>query len=402
MSSSLSLSVPATVPKAVAEGRLAPDYEGGSIVNLMASIMQAFGAENPTYPPLRGLPATALGRRNVVLLVIDGLGHDNLLAVYSDGVLARHLRERITSVFPATTATAVTTFLCGTAPQQHGITGWFTYFRELGSPLTVLPYRLRGGGGAPAVPARKLFDHVPIFDLLRARCHAILPDRIVHSDFNTAHQGAARPHSYASLGRMFDAIVQIVRTQGERNYVYAYWPELDRLAHERGIGSDEATAHVAQIDAAFAALLDRIAGTDTTIIVTADHGLIDSRPEQRIELDRHPELAGALRLPLCGESRAAYCYVHAERRTEFLDYVRSRLAEHADAIPSDYFVDVGYFGLGTPHPELRERVGDYVLLMKRNATIKDWLPGEERYAHIGAHGGLSAQELYVPLIVAQR
>ncbi len=39
--------------------------------------------------------------------------------------------------------------------------------------------------------------------------------------------------------------------------------------------------------------------------------------------------------------------------------------------------------------------------MKDRFLIKDWLPGEPRYVHIGVHGGMSAQEMYVPLIVAE-
>jgi hypothetical protein len=378
-----------------------PDYRGGSIVNLMASIVQALGAEEKQYPPLRALSPGCLTSRNIVLLVIDGLGHDNLIAHCPDGVLARNTKERITSVFPASTAAAITTFLTGTAPQQHGVTGWLTYFRELGAVLAVLPYRPRHGGSAPAFPARTLLDHVPVFDRLEARSHVVAPNRIVHSEFNTAHNGSARLHAFASLGEMFKTIAHIVHAQGERNYIYAYWPELDRLAHQHGIASHEAVAHLAEIDAAFGDFLARIGGTSTAVIVTADHGFIDARPDQAIELDAHPQFARTLLLPLCGESRAAYCYVHAKQRAQFVDYVGAHLEEYADLKDSEHLLEAGYFGLGPPHARLHERVGDYTLIMKDRAVIKDWLPGESRYVHIGVHGGMSAEEMYVPLIVVE-
>ncbi len=378
-----------------------PDYHGGSIVNLMASIAQALGAEDRLYPPLRALPPARLTSRNIVLLVIDGLGHDNLITHCRDGVLARHMKDRITSVFPTTTATAITTFLTGTAPQQHGVTGWFTYFRELESVLAVLPYQPRHGSPAPTVPARRLFDQVPVFDRLQARSHVVAPNRIVHSEFNTVHNGKARPHAFASLGQMFNTIAQIVRAPGERNYIYAYWPQLDRLAHEHGIASREAVAHLAEIDAAFGNFLAGTGGTSTTMIVTADHGFIDARPDQRIELDAHPQLARTLSLPLCGESRAAYCYVHASQRAQFVEYVATHLQEYADLKDSKDLIESGYFGLGPPHARLHERIGDYTLIMKDRSVIKDWLPGEPRYVHVGVHGGMSAQEMYVPLIVVE-
>ena len=39
--------------------------------------------------------------------------------------------------------------------------------------------------------------------------------------------------------------------------------------------------------------------------------------------------------------------------------------------------------------------------MRGRHTIKDWLPGEKRFLHIGNHGGTSAEEMYVPLILAE-
>ncbi len=378
-----------------------PDYHGGSIVNLMSSILQAFDAGEQPYPPLRTLPPESLTNRNIVLLVIDGLGHDNLIAHCRDGALVRCLQARITSVFPATTATAVTTFLTGTAPQQHGVTGWFTYFREVDAVLAVLPYQPRHGSPVPKVRARVLLDHVPVFDRLKAQSHVVAPNRILYSEFNAAHNGKAEPHGFASLAQMFETIAHIVRLQRERNYVYAYWPELDRLAHEHGIASREALAHLADLDRAFGKLLAQISGTSTTVIVTADHGFIDARTDQSIELATHPQLARTLSLPLCGERRAAYCYVHASERARFVDYVAAHLDEYAELKDSKYLIEAGYFGVGPPHPRLQERIGDYTLLMKDRAVIKDWLPGEPRYTQIGVHGGMCPQEMNVPLIVAE-
>jgi predicted AlkP superfamily pyrophosphatase or phosphodiesterase len=377
-----------------------PDYQGGSIVNLMGSIVCALDGEERLYPPLRTLPPGALTRRNIMLLVIDGLGHEWLLAHRPDGPLARHVRDRMTSVFPSTTATAVTTFLTGTAPQQHGITGWFMYFHELGTVLTVLPYQTRYGTPVPSVPAHELLEPLPVFDRVKARSHLIAPDRIVHSEFNIAYRGAARSHGFKSLGQLLETMTNLARAGGDRTYVYGYWPELDRLAHEHGIESREALAHLAELDTAFGAFLDSIVGTSTTVIVTGDHGFIDARADQMIEVGMHPELSRTLSLPLCGEGRAAYCYVHADRRQQFVAYVAAHFEEYVELKESSALIEARYFGLGPPHPRLHERIGDFTLILRERALIRQWLPGESRYVHIGVHGGMSAEEMYVPLIVA--
>ncbi len=381
-----------------------PDYKGGSIVNLMASLVPGLGGTPQVYGPLRALePGRLQGYRTIVLLVVDGLGHQFLARAGAGGLLRAHLRGRITSVFPATTATAITTFYTGLAPRQHGLTGWHTWFRELGCVLKVLQTRPRYGGvslGEADIDATRLFDHVPVFDRLGVRSHVIAPQYIAHSDFNLAHRGRAEVHDYHTLEQLFDRVTRLVRTARGRSYVYAYWPGLDRIAHEHGSASDAAQHHLAELDAGFGRLLGDIAGSDTLVIVTADHGIIDTARERVIDLEDHPQLAETLVLPLCGEPRVAYCYVRPDRRRDFEHYVRHELAPYATLWPSHELVARNYFGPGISHPRLHERVGDYTLIMKDNFVIKDWLFAEHRYSQVGVHGGLSGEELYVPLVVA--
>ena len=65
-----------------------PDYAGGSIVNLMASIAVALGAKHWPYAPLRLLDPAALRRRSsILLLVVDGLGYRYLRAAPPGGTL---------------------------------------------------------------------------------------------------------------------------------------------------------------------------------------------------------------------------------------------------------------------------------------------------------------------------
>lgn len=381
-----------------------PDYPGGSIVNLMSTVRAALGGCPSPYPPLRGLEPAALGPGSLVLLVVDGLGYRHLLKARAGEALRRHLQGSMTSVFPSTTASAVTAFLSGVAPQQHGLTGWHTYFRELGTIVTVLPFRPRYGGpsleSAGITPAALLAPS-PLFDALPLPCYAVSPARIVDSEFNSAYCGRARRVGYADLDGMFRAVADILKGDGERKYVYAYFPDIDGLAHDHGVASREVEARLAELDAAFARFLEAIRGSGSTVVVTADHGLIDTDPERLVDLGRHPRLARTLRLPLCGERRVAYCYLQPDKTRQFEDYVRTELAEFATLANSRELVERGWFGLGTPNPHLAERVGDYVLLMRGNHAVKDWVPGERHHLQVGMHGGTSEDEMFVPLIVAR-
>ena len=385
-----------------------PDYHGGSIVNLMRSIERALDARHcdaaAAYPEATALPAQALsGARNIVLLVIDGLGYDYLTRAGAGGALHRHLKARLTSVFPSTTATAVSTFLTGVGPQQHALTGWHAWLRELGCLAATLRFRPRHGGeplSKAGIAPRSVFTAEPMFDRLAARSYVVSPDKIIDSDYNVAHCGVAERRPYKELPELFLKLAEIVRSGSERKFIHAYTYDLDATAHTFGCASPELQQTFRRIDAAFARFMDEIAGTDTMVIAVADHGFIDSPKPACIELEDHPQLAQTLMLPLCGERRAAYCYVQPGQDAAFEHYVQTRLADCADLYRSSDLIAQGWFGLGPANPRLAERVGHYTLVMKDAYTIKDWILGEQRYLTVGVHGGVSAAEMHVPLILA--
>lgn len=385
-----------------------PDYAGGSIVNLMSAVVAACGGvPDPRYPPLTllgAVGATLPQCRTIVLMVIDGLGHDVLCAAAEGGALHRRLLGTMTSVFPSTTAAAITTFLTGTAPQQHGLTGWFTYLRELAGVYALLPGKPRCGGssfGRAGIDARLIFDTEPLFNGLSRRSIMVTPRHISDSDYNRAFTGRAEQRCYEGLDAFFLETARAVReSPADGQFIYAYWPELDTIGHEYGIGSIEARRHLAQIDERFDRLCQTLIGSDTFVIVTADHGMIDSDEAFVVDLAEHPALSDCLLLPLCGERRAAYCYLREGSAARFEAYVETELGHAARCVRSSQWLNEGAYGVGQPHPQLATRIGDYVLLMRDRYVMSDWLPGEARYTHIGFHGGLSSSEMLVPVVVA--
>lgn len=385
-----------------------PDYLGGSIVNLMSSIIQARGGRSET-PGLRELAPDELApATNLILLVIDGLGAEWLAARSPNGLLSRTRRTTLTSVFPSTTAAAIPTFLTGDAPLQHGLTGWHTYLGELGSVMTVLPGTPRFGGVSyrqAGIDPLKLFGAVPISERITTRSLLVSPATIARSDFNLAHRGRSELIPFKGLGDMLRQTARALRGWGRRarepKYLYLYWPKLDAIGHHKGMESAAAVTHLLEIEQALEGFLDEIAGTDTLMLVSADHGQLDTVPSDTIDLADHPQLEDCLLLPLCGEPRAAFCYLLADRHEAFVDYCRDVLAERVELIPSRHLVEEGFFGVGRPHPRFMERVGDYCLLPTGRGVVRQWLPFEQPYAQVGVHGGLSDAELYVPLCVSR-
>ncbi len=385
--------------------RVEPDYRGRGITNLMSSIARGLGGGDTGYPAL-GIPhmESLSAAKNILLLVIDGLGH-HYLQQHGQSALSGCCKTFLTSVFPSTTATAIPTFLTAVPPQQHGFTGWFTYFSELGSVLAVLPFSNRLGYAPvdPRVVSPMSLSGAPAFsDRVPTECVVVAPDWISDSPFNRAFRGNALSVPFSGLGGLRRRLRQSVSQKGiQRRYIYAYWGEFDALAHQFGVDSPQVQAHFLELDQLFTDLTTALAGTDTLVLVTADHGFIDCAPETTISLADHPALAETLMVPLCGEPRVAFCYVHPDRQAAFVDYVGSQFSREMELVPSIQLLDRGWFGSGIPHPRLKDRIGHYTLLMKENYVITGRLPGERPMSHIGVHGGVSRREMHVPLIVAE-
>lgn len=377
-----------------------PNYRNGSIVNLMSSIAGAFGTKLK-YKELELLPSKELkDSKNIVLMVFDGLGHEYLKSKHS--FLRNLSRGKITSVFPPTTASAITTFATGTAPQQHASTGWYMHLKEIGMVSVIMRFcpRIRGPSFTKYnIRVNQILPEKSFSEKIKASSYQILPQIIKDSDFNIAKSKRSKRLGYNTLNGFFSQTEKAIKLHHRRKYIYAYWPMFDTFSHHYGVGSRKVEKHFREIDYRLSQFIARIKDTNTTLIITADHGFIDTPKERVIHLEDHLKLKECLTLPLCGDARTAYCYVHPSKTKQFEAYVKRNLSKICEMHKSEELVKHNYFGLGKPNSKLMDRIGDYTLLMKENYVLLDNLLNKKRHRHIGNHGGLSKEELYVPLCV---
>lgn len=380
---------------------LKPNYKDGSIVNLMSSIMLATGGK-PLYEPLQLLdPEELAASKNIVLMVLDGLGYEQVIE-YGDSTFKKFLRGKMTAVFPPTTAASVTTFLTGVAPQQHAFTGWYIYFKELGIVTVPLMFVTKKGKvplWLTGLKMRDLFKQKTVFEKIKSESYVIMPAELANSEYTRATTIGAKVLPYAGINGLFRQTTKAVRSKGKK-LVYAYWPGFDASCHEFGCRSKKTTRHFKELNKRLKKFLTSLKGTNTTVIITADHGLIDTAKSRRVFLNKHPKLMETLVMPLSGDSRAAYCYVRPDKTKQFEKYVRTKLKKYFWLFKSKDLVKRGLFGTFGPNQRLFERIGDYTLIAKSNYTIKDSPPGEDHFL-IGTHSGLTERELFVPLIVVK-
>jgi len=365
----------------------------------MSSIKKSYGGKS-LYAPLKDFD-TSKFCKNIVLIIVDGLGYEFLTKHKKNSFLYQHCLRKITSVFPPTTASALTAFNTGVAPQQHTLTGWFVYLKEIGIVSAILPFVSRAGKfklDKGNITYNDIFDSKTFYEELGTPSYQLLSKQYYNSEHATSLGKGAEIIPFSDLDDFFRKIGKTAKARG-RKFISAYWDRLDALSHAEGTESERTIRHFRELDKKISELAKSLKDTNTTIIVTADHGLVNRSKDKIIDLKNHPKLQDMLVVPLTGDARTVYCYVRPDATKQFEKYVKTKLRKFCELYKSDDLIERGFFGLYKPHKKLKDRVGDYTIIMKENYIIQDHVPGAEKKNHIGRHGGISKEEMYVPLIV---
>lgn len=405
------------------QGWVPPSYDGNGLANVPGTVLATLGArEDRDIPPLRDLdPSLADGVRQVVVILVDGLGTWQLERLTSRGDLpylaslvarakARDGAQLIaaTSIFPSTTAAAITTVNTGHTPQEHGNLAYFCWLEEFGQVTQMLRWgpALRRRGSYfddPALdPVR--FRRVPsIHARLRqrgARSFVIEPEIFRNEAMTRMHAAEAEFIGYvlpSTLGVRLRQVLDQRPWGSALAYVYAYWAGVDTTGHLYGPRSAEHAMEAALVDRTLErALADRSSEGDTLVILTADHGHAEVDPAALIDLDGDAELRSLLRHPVAGEPRLAF--FHTDRAADVRAHVEARWPGAFTFFDRDEAIAAGLFGRGDA-TAARQRVGDLCGMLggPRAATIQR-VEGQAVH-HRGAHGGMSADEMRIPILI---
>ncbi len=372
-----------------------PDYRGGNIVNLMKDIAEASGTTTK-YPGLASTDLTDLSKsEKLVLLIIDGLGYNYLRKEGGNTLLYRSLKESMTSVFLPSTGSAITTFLTGTAPQQHAITGWYVHLPEYGLVSRYLPFTNMIDGNLVGTSISNTIDVEPLLPKMNRKVFSVMGERIINSVYTRFMTGKTERIGYSDIQEFFKGIERAITMTG-RTYTHAYWPELDSIGHLLGIESSEAVDHLHDFDRVLQSFVEE--HENVTFLITGDHGFNDAHEGGVIYMHNHTELRDMLILPLCGDTRTVFCYVRPAKVEEFQKYVEKHLSDFCNIHESQQLIDDGWYGLFEQSRRLSGRVGNFTLVCNEGYALMNSFPGIEPYRLKGHHGGMCEDEMVVPLI----
>ncbi|HUZ20824.1 MAG TPA: alkaline phosphatase family protein [Acidimicrobiales bacterium] len=362
-----------------------PDYGGACIASVVPALLRrdelAAAGTAPAW-----LPEVALGARQVVLLVLDGLGYEQLVANTSHAPTLRAMSGGpITSVAPTTTAAALTSISTGRAPAAHGVLGYRLCAR--GSVLNVLRWTVDGKDARASFPPASL---QPLEPFLGRRPPVVSKAEFAGTGFTDAHLPGARLIGWRMPSAICVEVAGLLRA-GEP-FVYAYYDGIDKIAHDRGLGEHFA-AELRATDRLVLDLLDALP-PGAALVVTADHGQVEVGSDPIV-------LAGEVTedvVLLSGEGRFRWLHAAPGATKRVAERCREHYSDVAWVRTREEIVADGWFG-GPLRPELEERLGDVALVARERVAFFDPSDtGELRL--VARHGSLTSAEMLVPLLAA--
>ena len=371
----------------------------------------------------RRLPAYAEGRCFSALpgrLEELVAAHDRVVLVYFDAFgwrfFERHSghplfrdaqAERWTSQFPSTTAVHSTTINTGLPVAQHGLYEWFVREPKLNRLIAPLPFSLAGDAEpdtllAAGLEAEDVFPFETLYRRLGVPSFAASPALISFSTASRRLTDGATPVPFDEPADGARLLAEAIAAE-ERAYGTIYLPRLDAVMH---IDGPDAASTGPVIEETLAALEAAPWPEGTLMLLTADHGCTAISPARTTYVNvvvaragtapgagRRREAARARRLVRAISSSTSCPTGSTRRRRGSRSCSRARpTVERVDAL-----VAAGVFG-PDPSDGLRARLANLVVLPYAGEAVY-WLEaGRFEQKFLGQHGGLSPDEMDIPLV----
>ncbi|WP_082634312.1 alkaline phosphatase family protein [Arthrobacter alpinus] len=375
----------------------APAYGKASIGDVLSSAAAVLGAQ--AYTNVLKLPPA----QRICVVLVDGLGKSllkqrashtpflrGIMAADSGGEHPRTLH----AAFPSTTATSLTALGTGAVPGQHGMVGY-----DVLDPRQDKVVNLLGNWDSGVDPLR--WQPIPtVFEKLPSDVVATtvsLPKFADSAMTRAALRGSRFSGATSTHARVEQAVEALAATP--KALVYLYWSELDKAGHHYGADSPQWERQLEELDAGMKRLA-AAAPSDTLILLTADHGMVDIPRSDRIDYSEIPELVQGVR-HTAGEPRMVHLYLEPEATPECRDRLMAAWLEHfrrkAWVLTREQAVAAGYFGAVSE--SVGARIGDVLILARESVAFYDLRRVRlQAMDVVGQHGSITKAEREVPLL----
>jgi predicted AlkP superfamily pyrophosphatase or phosphodiesterase len=403
---------------------LYPCYEGKCISNIPGTVLELFGVKNDRKLPVE-IGTEVDEESKVVLFVLDGFGYNQFLRYCEGNRFLTNLAGKssvfpVTSVFPSQTTNALTTLNTGLTPQEHGLFEYYLYLKEVDRIVSTLSFeplgfKRRNELADRGFDPKLLFSGNTIQNTLReagVRTFVHIYTGYAYSSYSKViFDGSTIVPNLKSS----DLIVNLRKTlQKEEGpaYFFVHLSNLDTIAHEYGPHSYEYRAELSVISyilqKELVEKIDRKTAEETLLLMTSDHGGVSIVPQNTTYLNGFPQVIENLqfgksgkRILPTGSPRDVFLHVREEKLRETRELLVQKVGGKAKIVETEEAIKAGLFGLGEVGSEFFDRVGNLLILPYGNETVWFEHIKGRRLNLLGHHGGLTEEEMLVPLAITK-
>src|SRR5579884_1634652 len=229
-----------------------PLYDSYCISNIANTILSLLNVKNSGLElPNDVLEGINSEVENVVLFVFDGLGYNEWERQNGKGFFgAMQSGGRvtpITTVFPSTTSTALTTIATGLTPQEHSLIEWYLYVQEIDMVIQTLPFSPMGAHESDlllsAADPSLLFEGETIFSRLRREgiaVDSVIPKHVASRSYSKLAYGQSKIHGYESVSDLSVILRKTLESRAGPSLTYVYYDKVDTVEHSYGPNTEEA------------------------------------------------------------------------------------------------------------------------------------------------------------------
>lgn len=365
-----------------------PAYGQRSLADVLPAVGRALGVSLDGHAEVLELPPAP----SYVVFLVDGMGAE-LLARH--GHAAPYLSSLVegsatgTAGVPSTTATSLTSLGTGLVPGAHGLVGYTARIPGTDRLLNHLSWDT-------SVDPLEWQPHPTAFDrLASAGVHVTSVNK---RDFDGSGLTVAsqRGATYVGADRVGERIAAAVSASGESPALtYVYDSDLDWTGHKFGVASTQWLQQLSMIDAQAEHLREALPSS-TRLLVIADHGMVDSPQDDRVDVDEVTGMRDGVAL-IGGEARFRHLYCPFRAVDDVIATWRGVLGTRATVLARDEAIDRGWFG--HVEPQVRARLGDVMVACHDDAAVVSTRDFPYEKSLVGLHGSLTPAEMLIPILV---
>lgn len=379
-----------------------PDTELPNSLDLFRALARLSGAHEIENGANSQQIENLIGQdEHYLFIMLDGFGMCFLEKMPETSFLRKHFIKELQALCPPTTAASLTSLATMKYPAEHAVPGWFVYLEEIEKISTILPFIERFSERPLeefGMTADKVFPVQSIWTKVRHEPLTIIEESIVNSTYTRYSSADTERRGYKTISEAFNIARRNVQSAIYPSFTYMYLPQLDSACHDKGTQHESVYDLIEVLDNNIAAICDEI-GSKAVIIITADHGLIDIPGSNGFILKEEDRILDYLICPPTVEARMPAFHVKTGMEKTFEEKFTERFGEYFILITPDEAEQLKLFGPGVLSPLMKRRLGSFIGISLKEATLNYRTHKDKRPALKAVHGGLSREEMMVPLII---